>query len=265
MPSLRYRLYNEDCFTVFDKLADNSVDMVMVDPPYGTTACKWDSIIPLEPMWEGLKRVTKENGAIVFMASEPFTSVLITSNIKVFKYCWQWNKMRGGNHLNSRKQPLRTMETVCVFYRKQVIYNPILRDRDKKHIRDPGTAHGKSGNKVYGQTKENYLFNSGREIPLDKGYPLDILEFGVTGNFGSKRVHPTQKPVALMEYLIRTYTNEGETVLDFAMGSGTTGVACGNLNRRFIGCDNDVEHGYYAIAKERIREAYRSKKAAPSI
>jgi site-specific DNA-methyltransferase (adenine-specific) len=245
-------LIEGDCLEVMKTLEDKSFDAIITDPPYGTTACKWDSVIPFEPMWEQLNRIIKPNGAIVLFGSEPFTSSLIMSNTKEFKYRWTWNKIKASNHLNSRRQPLRCIEDICVFYKKQPTYNPQLRDRLKKNIRDPKKEYGKGNNKTYGETKQNYLFNSGREILLEKGYPLDLLEFSQLGSFGNKRVHPTQKPVPLMEYLIKTYTNENETVLDFTMGSGSTMIACQNTNRNGIGIEQD--ENYFEIAKKRIEE-----------
>lgn len=247
---LPYRLYNEDCFETFKRLKDKSIDLVLCDPPYGTTQCKWDSIIPLEPMWEALKRVAKPNAAMVFTATQPFTSWLIVSNIQEFKYDCVWDKVnRRSGFLNAKKQPLRVTESILVFYSKQPTYNPQwIEGEPYKKTNGPRS-------KIYG----------GKQVKIEtvsdgKRYPQNLLhlkgnEMGMVG-----RLHPTQKPVALMEYLIKTYTHEGDLVLDFAMGSGTTGVACGNLNRRFIGCDNDTEHGYFEIAKQRIREAYRNSK-----
>jgi len=244
------KLMQGDCLEMMKEMEGGSVDMVLADPPYGTTACKWDSVIPLEPMWEQLKRVIKPNGAIVLFGSEPFTSTLIVSNIKHFKYRWTWNKIKASNHLNSRGQPLRCIEDIAVFYKKQPVYNPQLRDRLKKNIRDPKREYGKGNNNTYGDTKSDFMFNSGREIPLEKGYPLDLIEMSQVGSFGNKRKHPTQKPVTLMEYMIKTYTNENETVLDFTMGSGSTGCAAKNLNRNFIGIELDEQ--YFKIAQERI-------------
>ncbi len=240
--SSNYTLFNTDCFDVFPKIPDGGIDMVMVDPPYGTTACKWDSVIPLEPMWEALKRIIKPNGAIVFMASQPFTTMLIASNIKMFKYCWVWDKGQGAGHLNAKRQPLKNCEDVVVFYSKQCRYIPQMRIGFKPYT----CKQGKTKSQNYGRQTGAITVSTGTR------YPLHRIEF----IRDKSKVHPTQKPVALMEYLIKTYTNKGETVLDFAMGSGTTGVACGNLGQRFIGCDNDKEHGYFQLAKKRIKEAY---------
>jgi site-specific DNA-methyltransferase (adenine-specific) len=224
-------LMQGDCLERMKDIPDGSVDMILTDPPYGTTACKWDSIIPLEPMWAHLKRIIKPNGAIVMTASQPFTTTLIASNMKMFKYCWVWKKSKPTGHLNAKKQPLRTYEDVVVFYEKQCCYSP---------------QGVKPTNKMVSRTNRgNYGECSATTHQTVTGYPRNLVKFpSVDG------VHQTQKPVALMEYLIKTYTNEGETVLDFTMGSGTTGVACVNLNRKFIGIEMD--EGYFKIAKERI-------------
>ncbi len=256
-PNRNFRIYNEDCFKTFKRIKDQSIDMVMVDPPYGTTACKWDSIIPLEPMWKELKRVIKPNGAILIMASQPFTTILIGSNLKQFKYVWIWDKVQLSGFLLSKKMPLRKHEEVCTFYKKPPNYNPqmgigpkIKRTEAKQNASKCWSGLG--GLKSCSPGKES---NS-----TEKRYPTTIIQFSKGRSPHNVHSHPTQKPVALMEYLIKTYTNEGETVLDFAMGSGTTGVACMNLGRKFIGCDNDVEHGYFEIAKERIEKANAKSK-----
>ncbi len=231
------QLIHGDCLNKMSTISDGSVDMVMVDVPYGTTACKWDSVIPLEPMWKQLKRVIKPNGAIVMTASQPFTTILIASNMKMFKYCWVWEKSRPTGFLNAKKRPLKITEDVCVFGGKS--YNPqglIHVNRDMKNSKakiDGGGHVGIIKNVTYRQEWTNY--------------PVNILHIGLDeGN----KIHPTQKPVALMEYLIKTYTNKSETVLDFAMGSGTTGVACRNVNRNFIGIELDDK--YFEIAQKRI-------------
>ena len=246
-------IHHGDCLEIMKDIPDGSIDMILCDLPYGTTACKWDTIIPFEHLWEQYERIIKDSGAIVLTASQPFTSALVMSNPKMFKYSWTWFKTRATNHLNSRRQPLRASEDVLVFYKKQCAYNPQLRDREKKNIRDPKKSYGKGNNQTYGKTNEDYVFNSGRDIPLEKGYPLDLIDIPQTGTFGSKRFHPTQKPVELMEYLIRTYTNEGETVLDNCIGSGTTAIAALNTNRSFIGIEKEKE--YVDIANERIKSS----------
>lgn len=232
------QLMQGDCLKLMKDIPDGSVDMVLTDPPYGTTACKWDTVIPLEPMWERLKRVIKLNGAIVMTASQPFTTTLIASNIKNYKYNWVWNKALAGNGILAKKQPLKIHEDVIVFNSK--IYQPEMRK---------GKARWKGG------IKDKHGTFSNAEAPKvwsDEYYPVSIIDISGAG-MRTGRVHPTQKPVALMEYLIKTYTNEGETVLDFTMGSGTTGIACKNLNRSFIGIE--LDETYFNIAKERIENA----------
>lgn len=238
-------LMQGDCLKLMKDISDGSVDMVLTDPPYGTTACKWDSVIPFEPMWEQLKRVTKKNGAIVLTASQPFTSALVMSNMKMFKYCWYWRKSRATGHLNAKKMPMKDIEDVLVFYSARPNYNP-------QGIIPLGKIQKNSASDMArGVTSEATSVVTGginlKEYTQDfTNYPRQVLEFASDGG----TVHPTQKPVALMEYLIKTYTNDGETVLDFTMGSGTTGVAAKNLGRSFIGIELDEK--YFNIAKERI-------------
>ena len=249
------KLYKGDCLEVMKEIEAGSIDAIITDPPYGTTACKWDSVIDFELMWEQLNRIIKPNGAIVLFGSEPFSSALRMSNIKNYKYDWIWDKINGSNFLNAKRQPLRSNENISVFYKKQCTYNPQLIDRDKKNIRDPKKKYGSGEGTVYGNTKPNFMFNKGREIPLTKGYPKNIISINnkEKETHPSKVLHNTQKPVALMEYLIKTYTNENETVLDFTMGSGSTGVGCVNTNRNFIGIEMDSN--YFDIAEQRIKEA----------
>ena len=235
------KLYHGDCLDVMATLPDGSVDAVITDPPYGTTACKWDSVIPFEPMWEQLKRVTKKNGAIVLFGSQPFTSALVMSNPKMFKYDWVWKKTKPQRHLMAKKMPLTIHEQILVFYKKQPVYNPQMR---------PGAPYTKVHQKSSAGVGMGQDKRSG-QISVNQGvrFPIDFLEFP---NGNNNTVHPTQKPVALMEYLIKTYTNEGETVLDFTMGSGTTGVAAHRLGRKFIGIELDA--GYCEIAAQRIQK-----------
>lgn len=228
-------LYKGDCLEEMKKIPDGSVDLVLADPPYGTTACKWDSVIPFEPMWEQLHRVAKKNAAIVLFGSEPFSSALRMSNIKRYRYDWYWKKTRPVNHINANKMPMRYIETLSVFYRSQPLFN-----RDKKT--EPITTTSTTRNTVFGASIDGYK----RIVEYDAKF--DIVAYGKDGD-----LHPTQKPVALLEYLIRTYTNEGDTVLDFTMGSGSTGVACVNINRNFIGIELDER--YFKIAQERISNA----------
>jgi DNA modification methylase len=237
MPKIE--LIQGECLEKMRDIPDGSIDMVLADPPYGTTACKWDSIIPLEPMWEQLKRVIKPNGAIVMTASQPFTTMLIASNMKMFKYCWVWEKQQGTNPMLAKKQPLKIHEDVCVFYMKQPIYIPQM--TNSTPYKGFSSDIAKTG-EIMGKSKSVH-----RDNPEGLRYPKSVQKFNTERNKGG---HPTQKPVALMEYLIKTYTNEGETVLDFTIGSGTTGVACKNLNRNFIGIELDPE--YFKIAEARI-------------
>ena len=227
-----------DCLERMKEIPDGSIDMVMTDPPYGTTACKWDSVIPLEPMWDQLKRIIKPNGAIVMTASQPFTTTLIASNMKMFKYCWVWEKQKVTGFYNARRMPLKSVEDVCVFYGKPPSYNP----QGLTPCKVKNSRANKGGNGCYGSISDNDY------IQTEGGFPRQVLRID---HITHKQVHPTQKPVALMEYLIKTYTNEGETVLDFTMGSGTTGVACVNLGRSFIGIEMDKN--YFNIASDRIK------------
>ena len=224
-----------DCLERMKEIPSGSVDMVLTDPPYGTTACKWDSIIPLEPMWEQLRRVIKTNGAIVMTASQPFTTTLISSNMKMFRYDLKWCKSQGTGFYNANRMPLRAHEDILVFYKKLPEYNP------QKTEGKPYTHKRGSSSDVY-QGKGLIV----TENNTGDRHPLSWRVFKKDKN----KLHPTQKPVALMEYLIKTYTNEGETVLDFTMGSGTTGVAAKNLNRDFIGIE--LDETYFNIAKARI-------------
>mgnify|MGYP003631449516 CR=1 FL=1 len=222
-----------DCLELMKEITTGSIDAIITDPPYGTTACKWDSVIDFSLMWEQLNRIIKPNGAIVLFGSEPFSSALRMSNIKNYKYDWVWMK-RPVNFLNAKKQPLRKTERISVFNVKK--YNPqglIEKTRINKRSNSTET-NGKHG-------KEN--------VSHYTNYPTDVLEF-----IGERGLHPTQKPIALMEYLIKTYTNENETVLDFTMGSGSTGVACVNINRNFIGIEQDEK--YFEIAKKRINVSF---------
>lgn len=226
-----------DCLERMKEIPGGSVDMILTDPPYGTTACKWDSIIPLEPMWEQLKRVIKPNGAIVMTASQPFTTMLIASNMKMFKYCWVYRKPQGVDPFMAKKRPLNDIEDVVVFCKKGTIYNPqMVSGAAYKVTRDKRPRLNQLNDTVFNETTT---------VNIGERLPKRVLDFKQ-----ERGLHPTQKPVALMEYLIKTYTNEGETVLDFTMGSGSTGVAAKNLNRKFIGIELDEE--YFKIAQDRI-------------
>lgn len=245
-------LWRGDCLELMKNIPDGSVDLVLADPPYGTTDCKWDSVIPFEPMWEQLNRIIKPNGAICLFGSEPFSSALRMSNIKHFKYDWIWKKTRATGHIHAKNMPMKKHEVISVFSNspmghasllaeKRMVYNPqgIIVD---PHERGGGTR--KFGG-VYGKRPSH------KEIYVQEAsnYPSSILEFSCEGKH-----HSTQMPTDLLEYLIKTYTNEGEAVLDFTMGSGSTGVACVNTKRRFIGIE--LDEGYFEIAKKRIEEAY---------
>jgi DNA modification methylase len=232
-------LMQGDCLERMRDIPDGSVDMVLTDPPYGTTACKWDSIIPLEPMWEELKRVIKPNGAIVMTASQPFTSVLIGSNLKMFKLEWVWEKSKATGHALCKKRPLKAHESIIVFSDGVECYNPQM-------------TEGKPYKSKLGK-KESSEFSTGTKRNDNRTgarYPRSVQYFKTSESERNGYRHPTQKPVALMEYLIKTYTNEGEAVLDFTMGSGTTGAACANTGRKFIGIE--LDDNYYQIAKDRI-------------
>jgi site-specific DNA-methyltransferase (adenine-specific) len=236
-------LMQGDCLEVMKEIPDGSVDMVLADPPYGTTACKWDSVIPMAPMWEHLKRIIKPNGAIVMTASQPFTSALVMSNPKMFKYCWVWEKTMASNFAQAKKQPFKKHEDVCIFYKKQPTYNPAM--ENGKPYTDKRTTGARNASVGASKSVARQVINN-----EGKRYPSSVQKFS---NGNNRNVHPTQKPVAPMEYLISTYTNEGETVLDFTMGSGTTGVAAKNTGRKFIGIELDKE--YFKIAARRIHEA----------
>ena len=242
-------LMQGDCLDRMSEIADGSVDMVLTDPPYGTTQCKWDSVIPFEPMWEQLKRVTRKKGAIVLFGQEPFSSLLRASNIEQFKYDWYWRKNKPSGFTNARLKPLKDIEVVSVFSEGKTA------NGSKNNMRyfPQGVGEGKLRVRpnVYAKSSDVSPDRKSRkpvEMGKGSGYPRQILE-GYK-HHANTQLHPTQKPVALMEYLIKTYTNEGETVLDFTMGSGTTGVAAKNLNRSFIGIEMDDT--YFNIAKERI-------------
>lgn len=231
-------LFRGDCLELLRLIPDGSVDLVLCDLPYGTTQNKWDSVIPFGPLWDEYRRVAKPDGAVVLTASQPFTTDLINSNREEFRYEIIWDKTKGGNFLLAKKQPMKSHENVLVFYRKQPTYNPQMVERGKVRKKGGGRASDNFG--VAPTVSYNNTY-----------YPNSIVEFS-TGSRVDQH-HPTQKPVALMEYLIRTYTNEGDTVLDNTMGSGTTGVACANTGRRFIGMERDPT--YFEIAQRRIGEA----------
>ena len=234
-------LMKGDCLERMKEIESGSVDLILTDPPYGTTACKWDSVVDLPLMWEQLKRIIKPNGAVVMTASQPFTTTLIASNMKDFRYCLVWEKTIATNFMLLKMQPGKKHEDVAVFYLKQPTYHPQMTTGEPYSDKPRKRTVGVHGDAV---TMKKPIENSGTR------YPSSVMKFS-NGNNGN--VHPTQKPVALMEYLIKTYTNENETVLDFTMGSGTTGVACVNTNRKFIGIEMD-DH-YFDIGSKRITSA----------
>lgn len=240
-------LIHGDCLDEMKNIKEKSIDMILSDLPYGTTACKWDSIIPFEPLWEQYNRVIKDNGAIVLFGSEPFTSKLIISNIKMFKYNWYWNKNSTSGFVNAKLKPMNTIETISVFSKgktsngnkNNMPYFPQGLKLYNKMV-SRGNKEGKENTYYRPSTSTNCNFQKWTN------YPRNYLEFG----YQKKAVHPTQKPVALLEYLIKTYTKENETVLDNCMGSGSTGVACVNTGRNFIGIEKEKK--YYDIAMNRI-------------
>lgn len=244
-------LYKGDCLEVMDDLIAKGVivDAIICDPPYGTTACKWDTVIPFDEMWLRLNKLIKPNGAIVLFGSEPFSSALRMSNIKNYKYDWKFQKSQGNNFMLAKKQPIKNYEDILVFYKKQCLYNPQM---IQKRAETLARAYRNRNNF---EINTEHFVNIKRETKNDKNplsYPLAVQFFKkeVNNQYKKQVFHPTQKPVALMEYLIKTYTNENETVLDFTMGSCSTGVACKNTNRNFIGIELDDK--YFEIAKDRI-------------
>lgn len=242
------KLIHGDCLEEMAKIPDQSIDMCLTDPPYGTTSCKWDSVIPFEPMWRELKRIVKPNGAICLFGSEPFSSALRMSNIKQFKYDWYLEKNRATGFLNAKKMPLYKYE-ICSIFGSKIRYYPQLRKCKPTKMQTNNTG---SKSDCYGKIKWEKPEYSIRDFT----YPDNRIEFK---QVLKNRIHPTQKPVALLEYLIKTYTLEGETVLDFTMGSGSTGVACKNLNRSFVGIERDEK--YFEIAKQRINQQIEHKQA----
>lgn len=247
------KLYEGDCLEIMPTLPDKSIDMVLCDLPYGTTACKWDTIIPFEPLWLQYKRLIKDNGVIVLTASQPFTSALVMSNPVWFKYEWIWYKNQPSGFALANKQPMKTHENILVFYNQQPKYNKQLtfsritdRQLNKKNKRGTGKENGAYGN----------LSNTDfRDAVLSENVnPRSVLEFNIEAR-SKGTLHPTQKPVSLFEYLIKTYTNEGDTVLDNCAGSGTTGVACFNVNRWFILIEKNA--GYCEIIRQRLAQHQR--------
>jgi len=246
----------EDCLEVMPNIPDKSIDMILCDLPYGTTACSWDAIIPFEPLWKQYKRIIKDNGAIVLTASQPFTSRLVMSNIKMFRYEWIWHKTTSGSFATAKKQPMKYHENMLIFYKNSPIYNPQFQnyaDSTNKRFKDGEKVNRqkqmiKSSNKI----QSGLSFKGEQGIMLNRGkYPESVQKINSEPNCNGTKFHPTQKPVALFEYLIKTYTNEGDLILDNCAGSGTTGVACKNLNRNYILIEK--EQKYIEIARKRIK------------
>jgi site-specific DNA-methyltransferase (adenine-specific) len=245
---LTVQLINDDCLVAMKAIPSASVDMVLCDLPYGTTACAWDAVIPLTDLWREYRRVAKLNAALVLTAAQPFTTTLIASNISEFRYCWYWDKKAVTGFANAKMQPLRCVEDIVVFYSRRPTYNPQGLIRINKTRENSATVGGDSvrGDTAASSGKGSMRTAGAAYVQEFTGYPKQLLEV----SRDREKLHPTQKPVALFEYLIRTYTNEGDTVLDNTMGSGTTGVACQKTGRSFIGIERDPE--YFEIAQQRM-------------
>lgn len=244
-----------DCLEKMVSIEDKSVDMILCDPPYGTTQSRWDTIIPFDKMWGHYTRIVKDNGAMLLFGAEPFSSLLRVSNQKMYKYDWVWKKNNSTGFLNARKQPLRDSENISVFYRKQCLYNPQMKDKEIHKIR-PESGNERRQTAIYGKFCVGNVDT--RIIPIDKAMPTTTLFFTKINTWNKENYHTNQKPTDLLEYFIRTYTHEGDLVLDNCMGSGSTGVACQNTNRRFIGIEKDKN--YFEIAKQRIGKNEHERK-----
>jgi site-specific DNA-methyltransferase (adenine-specific) len=248
------KLWHGDCLEEMKKIADKSVDCIICDLPYGTTANKWDVIIPFEELWKEYKRIIKDNGAIVLFANEPFASYLRLSNIEWYKYDWVWDKKHTTNQLNAKKQPLRQHELICVFYKRQCLYNPIMHENRLKRSFIGKINKSQKMSDNYGK-QYDYISNISNK---SKSYPRSIIsQTSVVGNSKEKVSHPTQKPTALIEYLINTYSNEGDLILDNTAGSMTTAIAAINTNRKCICIEKDDK--YFEIGSERVRKYLENK------
>ena len=239
-------LIHGDCLIEMQSIPDKSIDAIICDLPYGTTACRWDTVIPFELLWSQYERVIKDDGAIVLFGAEPFSSLLRLSNLKLYKYDWVWRKTHPKGHLNAKKQPMRAHEVMSVFYKKQCLYNPQKTTGHARKVAKTSYIKESNGDSVYGKEVRDTAYDS------TERYPTSVQTFSNADL--TNVLHPTQKPLELLEYLVKTYTNEGDTVLDNTMGSGTTGVACINLKRGFVGIEMD--DNYFEIAKKRIAESY---------
>lgn len=241
-------MFKGDCLDIMDKLIDNNYqfDAVITDVPYGKSQCRWDIVIPFDAMWSRLNKLIKLNGAICLFGTEPFSSALRMSNLKMYRYDWIWDKVKGTGFLNAKKQPMRNHELISVFYKKQCLYNPQMTSGHNFKVSKRG-SHLQTD--VYGEMKNDYIYAS------DKRFPRSIIQ--IKSETQNSSFHPTQKPVALMEYLINTYTNEGETVLDFTAGSFSTAISCINTQRNFVGIE--IMGEYYNIGKDRIIDSFNNK------
>ena len=247
-------LWNGDCLELMSHIPDKSVDMILCDLPYGVTGCEWDEVIPLISLWRHYERIIKDNGAILLFGGDDFSTKLKNSNPELYRYDWVWLKNKPTGFATARVRPMSTHEFISVFYKEQPTYNPIKEPRDfdpsnQKALEKPLIRHGYYGSETQQRDFKERLIKEYDNLR----FPTTVQKFKSIGNSkGSGRIHPTQKPVDLLEYLIKTYTNEGMLVLDNTMGSGSTGVACKNLNRKFIGIELDEE--YFNIAEKRINE-----------
>lgn len=247
------KLYHGDCLQLMKQIPDGSIGMILCDLPYGTTACKWDTVIPFDLLWEQYNRIIKDNGAIVLFGSEPFSTALRHSNLKMYKYDWYWKKSKPNGWQHAKNRPMTSVETISVFSKAPMGHSSTL--GDKRMTYNPQGIISAGIKKIsavkHGRTMGARPNQIGREYEAFTGFPCNVLEYAnITGK---SAIHPTQKPVALLEYLIKTYTNEGDVVLDNCMGSGSTGVACANTGRHFIGMEKDDK--YFEIAKQRINNA----------
>jgi site-specific DNA-methyltransferase (adenine-specific) len=242
---------NGDCLELMKDIPNESIDMILCDLPYGTTSCKWDTIIPFDKLWEQYERIIKPNGAIVLTASQPFTSALVMSNIKNFKYSLVWSKKMTSGFANAKYQPMKSHEDILIFCKNKTIYNPQMVKRTDNELKR--LSH-KSVNTTSSEHTKSMIGKSGNRYDNIYKYPNSIIEkIGVMNNGGEKLPHPTQKPISLFEYLIKTYTNEGDLVLDNCAGSGTTAIACLNTNRNYILMEQDKQ--YFDLINKRINES----------
>lgn len=246
-----YDLRHGDCLEIMQEIPDKSIDLILCDLPYGATNCAWDVVIPFDALWKQYKRIAKDNAPTVLFAQQPFAARLVNSNYKNFRYCWYWKKNNKTGFTFAKVQPMRCIEEICVFYKKAPTYNP----QGLIELKKPITRKLPDTGKDYVYRRSTLLKSN---VQKYTNYPTHLLEFANEAGSNKKRLHPTQKPVALLEYFINTYTNEGALVLDNCMGSGSTGVACINTKRRFIGIEKD--ENYFNIAKKRIGEARRNER-----